>query len=77
MILKIDGRSFQLVGTGENAWAPDPRADALIVAAMRTGVNMSVESRSEQGVRIRDYYLLRGAASAMDAAAVACAVPRR
>lgn len=72
-ILRIDQASFQLIGAGGNAWAPNARADAAIVAAMRTGVSMSVESRSEGGGRIRDRYQLRGAASAIDAAALACA----
>ena len=73
VLLNIDGRTWQLVGGGNNAWAPDPRADAEIVAAMRTGVDMIVETRSARGARVRDYYRLRGAATAIDAAAIACA----
>ena len=72
VILRIDGRAFQLVGGGTNAWAPNARADAALVAAMRTGLEMSVETRSETGGRFRDRYHLRGAASAIDAAAIAC-----
>lgn len=73
VILRVDGRIFQLAGAGRDAWAPDERADAAIVAAMRTGVEMRVESHSRDGGRIRDRYLLRGAASAIDSAAFACA----
>ena len=73
MLLRIDDRTFQLVGGGVNAWAPNKRADAEIVAAMRSGVNMTVETRSQRGLRVRDYYQLRGAATAIDAAAIACA----
>ena len=73
VLLRIDDRTFQLVGGGANAWAPDGRADAEIVAAIRSGVAMSVETRSERGLRVRDYYQLRGAATAIDAAAIACA----
>ena len=76
ILLRIDGRSFQLAGGGRDAWAPDPRADADILAAMRTGIEMVVETRSTQGRLVRDQYRLRGAATAMDAAAIACA-PRR
>lgn len=76
VLLRIDGRTFQLAGRGRDAWAPDARADAEILAAMRTGLEMTVESRSGRGLRIRDRYRLRGAASAIDAAAIACA-PRR
>ena len=73
VLLKIDDRTWQLIGGGNNAWAPDPRADAEIVLAMHTGVDMIVETRSDRGVRVRDYYRLRGAATAIDAAAIACA----
>jgi hypothetical protein len=34
---------------------------------------MVVETRSTRGQLVRDQYLLRGAATAMDAAALACA----
>jgi hypothetical protein len=73
VLLRIDDRTFQLFGGGNNAWAQDRRADAEIVAAMRSGIDMTVETRSERGALVRDYYQLRGAATAIDAAAVACA----
>ena len=76
VLLNIDGRSFQLLGGGRDAWAPDARADQEIQAAMRTGIDMAVETRATDGALVRDHYHLRGAATAMDAAAVACA-PRR
>ena len=73
VLLRIDERTFQLVGGGNNAWAPNARSDAEIVAAMRTGIDMTVETRSVRGVLVRDQYQLRGAATAIDAAAIACA----
>jgi hypothetical protein len=73
VLLDIDGRSFQLLGGGRDAWAPDPRADQEIQAAMRTGIDMAVETRATDGQLVRDHYRLRGAATAMDAAAIACA----
>ena len=73
VLLRIDGQSFQLLGGGRDAWAPDVRADQEIQAAMRTGIDMLVETRSTQGLIVRDHYRLRGAATAMDAAAIACA----
>lgn len=73
VFLRIDGQSFQLRGTGRDAWAPDGRADEEILAAMRTGIDMTVESRAVNGRRFREHYRLRGAATAMDAAAIACA----
>jgi hypothetical protein len=76
VLLRIDGRSFQLSGGGRDAWAADGRADQEIQAAMRTGIEMIVETRAADGAAVRDRYGLRGAATAMDAAAIACA-PRR
>ena len=73
VLVRIDGRSFQLRGGGRDAWAPDNRADEEILAAMRTGIEMVVETRSTRGQLVRDQYRLRGAATAMDAAALACA----
>lgn len=73
VILRIDERVFQLEGRGADVWAARPSADKAIAAAMRTGVAMRVESRAPNGAKISDRYALRGAASAIDAAAVACA----
>jgi len=73
VLLRIDGRSFQLRGGGRDAWAPDARGDDEILAAMRTGIEMVIETRSTRGLLVRDQYRLRGAATAMDAAALACA----
>ena len=73
VLLRIDDRTFQLAGGGINAWAPNVRADAEIVRAIRTGVSMRVETRSSRGTLVRDFYQLRGAATAIDAAAIACA----
>ena len=73
VLLRIDDRIFQLRGGGADAWAADGAADAAIVSAMRTGIEMNVETRSERGAPIRDAYRLRGAATAIDAAAIACA----
>ena len=73
VLVRIDGQTFQLRGGGRDAWAPDNRADEQIVAAMRTGVEMIVETRSVRGQLVRDQYRLRGAATAIDAAALACA----
>lgn len=76
VLLRIDGRTFQLAGSGRDAWASDGRADADIQMAMRTGIDLVVETRATDGVAVRDLYRLRGAATAMDAASIACA-PRR
>ncbi len=72
ILLTVDGRVFQLVGRGLDAWAPDPMSDRAIVAAMRTGVFATVSARDENGNAFSDRYGLTGAASAIDAAALAC-----
>ena len=76
VLLRIDDRTFQLRGAGADAWAPDPAADAELVSAMRSGIEMNVETRSASGALVRDSYRLRGAATAIDAAAIACARKR-
>lgn len=73
VLLRIDNRTFQLISRGVDAWAANAAADAEIVRAIRNGVAMRVETRSVGGERVSDRYSLRGAPSAIDAAAVACA----
>ncbi len=62
--LKIDDAHFTMVSAGADAWAPNAATDAAIVTAIRSGRAMSVG---------RNDYTLRGAASAIDAAALGCA----
>lgn len=71
--LAIGERRFALVAGGADAWAPDTPADAAIVAAMRSGSSMSISTVSPAGKPFADTYRLRGAATAIDAAALGCA----
>lgn len=71
--LTIGERRFPLVAGGADAWAPDARTDSAIVAAMRSATSMSVSSRDDRGRPFTDAYRLRGAATAIDAAALGCA----
>jgi hypothetical protein len=71
--LGIGDRQFALVAGTADAWAPDRRTDAAIVAAIRSGTSMSVQSRDARGRLFTDVYALRGAATAIDAAALGCA----
>jgi hypothetical protein len=70
--LSIGIASFRLVARGRDAWAPDRRTDALIVSAMRSGSSMSISGVGAGGIPFADAYRLRGAASTIDAAALAC-----
>jgi len=72
VLLRIADQTFQLLAGKADAWAPDAAADALIVQAMRSGVEMIVETRATSGTLVRDVYRLHGAATAIDAAAIAC-----
>ncbi|WP_157216661.1 hypothetical protein [Flavisphingomonas formosensis] len=73
IMLSLGDRSFPLIAGGADAWAPDRRADAAIVAAMRSASSMSVEGHGLGGAPFVDAYRLRGAATAIDAAALGCA----
>lgn len=71
--LSIGERRFALVSGKADAWAQDARMDAAIIAAMRSAATMSVESNAANGRAFSDLYELKGAATAMDAAALGCA----
>lgn len=72
--LSIGDRRFVLLAGAADAWAPDAATDSAVVAAMRSGRSMSVESQGG-GRAIVDVYQLSGAATAIDAAALACIGP--
>jgi len=71
--LAIGERRFELRAGDMDAWAPDARTDAAVVAAIRDGRSMSVETVSADGTAFADTYKLAGAATAIDAAALGCA----
>ena len=73
VVLSIDDRRITLVGGGADAWASNPRADASIIAAIRSGRSMSIASVAATGGGFADTYRLKGAATAIDAAALGCA----
>lgn len=71
--LVIGERRFTLAGDADAAWAPDAATDLAIVAALRGQRSMSVSAVSARGRPFADTYALPGAATAIDAAALACA----
>lgn len=71
--LRIGPSHFALTGGGADVWAKDKRDDAAILAAIRSGRVMSVQGRARDGTSFVDSYALRGAATAIDAAALGCA----
>lgn len=74
--LSIGDAAFALITDGRVAWGKDRFEDALIVRAMRSGSSMSIATISAKGGAYADVYRLRGAASAIDAAMLACAIRR-
>lgn len=70
--LSVGDRRFDLVAGNADAWAPDARTDAAIIAAMRSSRSMSVEALGKTGQPFADVYALRGAATAIDAATLGC-----
>ncbi|KQN23999.1 hypothetical protein ASF00_17475 [Sphingomonas sp. Leaf34] len=70
--LSIGERRFTLAAGGFDAWASDSPSDRAIVAAIRSGRSMSVEAVGVGGRPFADVYALPGAATAIDAAALAC-----
>lgn len=73
VVLHVGERMFELKPGRTDAWAADRRADAAIVAAIRSSTGMEVVATAANGAAFRDIYALRGAATAMDAAALGCA----
>ena len=73
VMLTVGDQRFQLVAGGADAWAADARGDAQIVAAMRSARSMSIATVAATGGGFADTYALKGAATAIDAAALGCA----
>nr|WP_156842189.1 hypothetical protein [Novosphingobium aquimarinum] len=71
--LVIGDQRYPLTGGGGDAWAPDNRSNAAILAAMRSARSMTVRATDARGRRFANTWSLPGVASAMDAAAIGCA----
>ena len=74
VMLQVGDQPFLLSTRGGWAWSRGSLQAQAIMAAIRDGVSMRVESRDESGVRFSDPYLLDGAPTAIDAAAARCAL---
>ena len=71
--LSLAGQHYRLAGAGLDAWSADARMEAAIVAAMRSAETMTLSAHDRANKPFADSYALSGAATAMDAAALACA----
>lgn len=72
-MLAIDNQPFLLLTRGQWAWSRSPEQSQAIIAAARTGGAMRVVARDSAERRFTDRYGLAEAATAIDAAAAACA----
>lgn len=74
-LLRIGGQRIELTASAQtgDAWASDARGNAAIIAAMRSAPFMTLVARDNRGVVFSDTWQLPGAATAMDAATLACA----
>lgn len=70
---RIGGRSFRLRAGPAGAWTQDARMDAAMKAAMRSAPKLSLYYSDDRGRKYSERYKLKGAASALDAATLACA----
>ena len=73
VMLVAGGRKWRLKAGQYDAWSPSARHDAFILTRLRSAPSFSVSSVAATGGGFADTYLLKGAASAFDAAALGCA----
>jgi hypothetical protein len=73
VLLTIGSQRFLMIAGGADAWAPDQRIDAALVSAMRSAQSFTVQARAATGGTFSESYALKGAATAIDAAALGCA----
>lgn len=70
--LAIGQRRFALIGDAHAAWSPAPAVDRAVIGAMRGGGEMTVATLNVSSRPVTERYVLAGAATAIDAAALAC-----
>lgn len=71
-LLNIGDESFLLLTKGASAWSRGAQQEQAIIAAVRRVGEMRVRAQGVGG-RVSDRYLLAGAPTAIDAAALGCA----
>lgn len=74
VMLQVGDQPFLLVTRAGWAWSRGPLQAQAIIAALRDGTSMRIESRDEAGTHFSDPYLLDGAPTAIDAAAARCSL---
>jgi hypothetical protein len=62
---EIDGKSFELVTKGANAWVKNPAKEKEFVDTMKNGAKLSIKAPSIKGNVTTDVYALKGLAEAL------------
>ena len=73
VVATIGSSPFLLVGKGAWAWSRGGAQQSAMLEAARYGQSLRIETRDSRGSKVVDRYVLDGAATAIDAAAAACA----
>ena len=71
-LINIGNESFLLLTKGASAWSRGAQQEQAIIAAVRRAGEMRIRAQGVGG-RVSDRYLLAGAPTAIDAAALGCA----
>lgn len=70
--LTVQGKTFKLFPHGERAYVADAKEEAQLIAALKSGGEMTVKAISERGTHTTDVYPLAGLADALQALATSC-----
>jgi len=74
VLVRVDDDTFSLNAQGTGAWTRSAEDDLALIAAMREGQLMTVESETGDGALIRDGFSLFGFTAAYKAINAACKV---
>lgn len=66
--VSVDGKNFEFFTKDSSAWAASPAAESQLVAAMKSGSNLSVKAVSQRGTNTSYTYSLKGITAALNAA---------
>jgi len=66
------GATFNLFTNGEGAWAGSAEEDAKIIAALKSGGEVTLSAHSGRGTQTKDTFSLMGFSAAMEEAAKRC-----
>ncbi|MDG6079634.1 hypothetical protein E3U23_10550 [Erythrobacter litoralis] len=70
--LRVGNSWYKMSGSRSDVWAFDAQTNAAILAGMRSSQSMTIAAFDTRGNRFTDRYPLAGAATAIDAATLAC-----